>query len=268
MADRFVVRFSEGLRRTLTLAQEEAIACGAGMVGGEHLLLALCRDQRGPIIALLLEGKNDRVVRALRSLLGWPSRLKRPVGEVGLSPRAKKIIELTVAEADAFGLGAAAFIGREHLLLAISREGEGIGAGVLDSLGISYSDLTARLQQLSPSRIGPELRAMRTEEDARVMACVDACEGLPLDLLQSGGIRKLIAAAERIFGRAGEPALRSGENPENFFEPIMEVYPVLRRIAGLCGSCGDREEEYSSAGLCYGCEATRIEELIRGKEEA
>src|SRR5438093_423252 len=127
MADRFD-KFTERARRVLTLAQEEAQRFNHNYIGTEHLLLGLVREGEG-VAARVLENMNvelSKVRTAVEFIIG---RGDRPVvGEVGLTPRAKRVIELAIDEARRLGHN---YIGTEHLLLGLVREGEGIAAGVL-----------------------------------------------------------------------------------------------------------------------------------------
>ena len=129
--DRFD-KFTDRARKVLTLAQDEAQRFNHNYIGTEHLLLGLVREGEG-VAARVLENMNvelPKVRTAVEFIIG---RGDRPVvGEVGLTPRAKRVIELAIDEARRLGHN---YIGTEHLLLGLVREGEGIAAGVLESLG-------------------------------------------------------------------------------------------------------------------------------------
>src|ERR671914_252680 len=131
--DRFD-KFTDRARKDLTLAQDEAQRFNHNYIGTEHLLLGLVREGEG-VAARVLENMNvelSKVRTAVEFIIG---RGDRPVvGEVGLTPRAKRVIELAIDEARRLGHN---YIGTEHLLLGLVREGEGIAAGVLESLGVN-----------------------------------------------------------------------------------------------------------------------------------
>ena len=131
--DRFD-KFSDRARKVLTQAQDEAQRFNHSYIGTEHLLLGLVREGEG-VAARVLENMNvelPKVRTAVEFIIG---RGDRPVvGEVGLTPRAKRVIELAIDEARRLGHN---YIGTEHLLLGLVREGEGIAAGVLQSLGLN-----------------------------------------------------------------------------------------------------------------------------------
>jgi len=133
MQDRFD-KFTDRARKVLALAQDEAQRFNHNYIGTEHLLLGLVREGEG-VAARVLENMNvelSKVRTAVEFIIG---RGDRPVvGEVGLTPRAKRVIELAIDEARRLGHN---YIGTEHLLLGLVREGEGIAAGVLESLGVN-----------------------------------------------------------------------------------------------------------------------------------
>jgi hypothetical protein len=131
-ADRSADRFDDGARRALTLAQDEAQRLGHHYIGTEHLLLGLVRENQSAAARALgnMNVELETVRTVVESIIGRGGQVGP---EVGLTPRAKRVIELTIEEARRLGHHR---IGTEHLLLGILREGEGIAAGVLLSLGV------------------------------------------------------------------------------------------------------------------------------------
>jgi ATP-dependent Clp protease ATP-binding subunit ClpC len=130
--DRFD-KFTERARKVLSLAQEEAQRFQHNYIGTEHLLLGLVREGEGVAAKVLskLGVELQKVRESVEFIIGRGDRIV--LGEIGLTPRAKKVIELAVDEARRMNHH---YIGTEHLLLGLLREGEGIGAGVLESLGV------------------------------------------------------------------------------------------------------------------------------------
>jgi len=146
--DRFD-KFTERARRVLSLAQEEAQRFQHNYIGTEHLLLGLVRESEGVAAKVLgnLGVEPYRVRNAVEFIIGRGDRIV--LGEIGLTPRAKKVIELAVDEARRLNHH---YIGTEHLLLGLVREGEGIAAGVLESLGVNLEKVrTQTIQVLSQS---------------------------------------------------------------------------------------------------------------------
>jgi ATP-dependent Clp protease ATP-binding subunit ClpC len=145
-------RFTERARKVLTLAQEEAQRFNHNYIGTEHLLLGLVREGEGVAAKVLsnLGIELTKVRSAVEFIIGRGER--QVVGEIGLTPRAKKVIELAVDEARRLGHH---YIGTEHLLLGLIREGEGIAAGVLESLGVNLEKVRSEvIKVLGPPR-GP-----------------------------------------------------------------------------------------------------------------
>jgi ATP-dependent Clp protease ATP-binding subunit ClpC len=138
--DRFD-KFTERARKVLSLAQEEAQRLQHNYIGTEHLLLGLVREGEGVAGKVLTSLGVDlkRVRKAVEDIIGRGDRIV--LGEIGLTPRAKKVIELAVDEARRLNHH---YIGTEHLLLGLLREGEGIGAGVLESFGLSLQEVRAK----------------------------------------------------------------------------------------------------------------------------
>ena len=133
MSDRFE-KFTERARKVLSLAQEEAQRFNHQYIGTEHLLLGLVREGDG-VAARVLNNfgvELPKVRSSVEFIIGRGERMA--TGEIGLTPRAKMCIELAVDEARRLNHS---YIGTEHLLLGLIREGEGIAAGVLESLGVS-----------------------------------------------------------------------------------------------------------------------------------
>jgi len=153
MADKFD-RFTKRARRVLTLAQEEAQRLNHNYIGTEHLLLGLIREENGVAVRVLREMKVD--LRQIRE------RIERTVGrgqramygKLSLTPRTKRVIELAVDEARRLGHH---YIGTEHLLLGLIREGEGVAVDVLKSMGVGLDKVraqTARVMMESSSHTG------------------------------------------------------------------------------------------------------------------
>jgi len=129
----------------LSLAQEEAQRFNHNYIGTEHILLGLVRETDGVGARVLssLGVELSKVRSAVEFIIG---RGERPSpGDIGLTPRAKKVIELAVDEARRLSHH---YIGTEHLLIGIMREGEGVAAGVLESLGVSLDKVRAETTRI------------------------------------------------------------------------------------------------------------------------
>ncbi|MDO9333297.1 MAG: ATP-dependent Clp protease ATP-binding subunit [Dehalococcoidales bacterium] len=144
MASRFE-KFSERARRVLTLAQEEAQHLNHSYIGTEHILLGLLREEEGVAAKVLVSlGANLGKVRSgVEFIIGRGD--KPNTGEIGLTPRAKRVIELAIDEARHLGHN---YIGTEHLLLGLLHEGGGVAAGVLDSFSINLEQVRAEVTRM------------------------------------------------------------------------------------------------------------------------
>ena len=133
IASKHLSRFNEHAQHVLSLAREEALSFNHQYIGTEHLLLGLLREQGG-LAALALEKLGvalDPVRAAIEAKIG---RGDQPVQEeIDYVPRARKVLSLALDEAVRQGSG---YVRTEHILLGIVRDGGGVGADILDSLGV------------------------------------------------------------------------------------------------------------------------------------
>ena len=131
-------KFSERARRVLSYAQEEAQRFEDNYIGTEHVLLGLVRETEGVAARVLINlgVELDKIKSAVEFII--ERQEKGSSKEIGLTPTSKKVIELAVDEARRLGHH---YIGTEHLLIGLMREGDGVAAGVLESLGINLDKL-------------------------------------------------------------------------------------------------------------------------------
>ncbi len=138
-------RFTEKARRVVVYAQEEARMLNQNYIGTEHLLLGLIREQDG-IAAKALESLGislEDVHAQVEELIGRGTFV--PTGHIPFTPRAKKVLELSLREALQLGHN---YIGTEHILLGLIREGEGVAAQVLLNLGADLDKVRSAVIQL------------------------------------------------------------------------------------------------------------------------
>jgi ATP-dependent Clp protease ATP-binding subunit ClpC len=137
-------RFTERAQKVLALAQEEAIRLGHNNIGTEHILLGLIREGEG-IAAKALNALglgSDKIQKEVENLIGKGQDTSQTVH---YTPRAKKVIELSMDEARKLGHS---YVGTEHILLGLIREGEGVAARVLNNLGVSLNKARQQVLQL------------------------------------------------------------------------------------------------------------------------
>jgi len=142
-------RFTDRARRVVVLAQEEARMLNHNYIGTEHILLGLIREGEGVAaralssLGISLDGVRQRV----EELIGQGKARSARSGHIPFTPRAKKVLELSLREALQLGHN---YIGTEHILLGLSREGEGVGAQVLVMLGADHDRVRQSVAELPP----------------------------------------------------------------------------------------------------------------------
>ncbi len=146
-------KFTDKARRVVVLAQEEAKLLNHNYIGTEHILLGLIHEGEG-VAAKALEalGINLESVREqVQEIIGQGQQA--PTGHIPFTPRAKKVLELSLREALQLGHS---YIGTEHLLLGLIREGEGVAAQVLTKLGADTNKVRQQVIQLLSGFQGKE----------------------------------------------------------------------------------------------------------------
>ena len=146
-------RFTKSARHVVVLAQDEAAGLNHNYIGTEHLLLALLREQQGPAARALgrLGITAPEVRQEIRTRIGTGQ--KQPKGHIPFTPRAKKVLELSLREAVALHHS---FIGTEHLLLGLVREGTGLGAQILAERAGDLAAVRMALLDSLPVTYGPD----------------------------------------------------------------------------------------------------------------
>jgi hypothetical protein len=162
-------RFTNRARRVVVLAQEEARLLNHNYIGTEHLLLGLVHEGEG-VAARALESLDvslEAVRGEVEEIIGKGKHA--PSGHLPFSPRAKKVLELSLREARQLRCN---YIGTEHILLGLVREGEGVAAKVLLTLG---ADLPRVRQQVVQLLAEGRVEAEEVEEDleAEIVAAID-----------------------------------------------------------------------------------------------
>ena len=148
-------RFTDRARRVVVLAQEEARMLGHNYVGTEHILLGLIHEGEG-VAARALESLGislDTVRQQVEEIIG-PGE-QAPSGHLPLTPRAKKVLELSLRESEQLGSD---YIGTEHILLGLLREGHGVAAQVLVKLGADLNRVRQQVIQLSSGQRSQPVR--------------------------------------------------------------------------------------------------------------
>src|SRR5688572_16430354 len=191
--DRFD-KFTERAKKVLVLSQSEAQRLNHNYIGTEHLLLGLVAEGEG-IAAKVLTNLNvglEQVRFPVTCIIAIGDRMV--IGDISLTPRAKKVIDLAIDEARLLNHN---YIGTEHLLLGLIREGEGIAAGVLESLGVDMERARARILDIVSK--GPQgeagsgttagLAPFSASKGSVITCRIDSDDLEALDALIEAGIR-------------------------------------------------------------------------------
>jgi len=226
MGSRFE-KFSERARRVLSLAQEEAQRFNHNYIGTEHILLGLVRETEGVAARVLSSLSVDlsKVRSAVEFIIG---RGEKPAqGEIGLTPRAKKVVELAVDEARRMNH---TYIGTEHLLIGLLREGEGVAAGVLESLGVTLDKVRAETHRILSHTSGSGAQGSRSTSKTPTL------DQLGIDLTVAAKADKL----DPVIGREKEIermiqilSRRTKNNPVLVGEPGVGKTAIVEALAQL-----------------------------------
>jgi ATP-dependent Clp protease ATP-binding subunit ClpC len=156
-------RFTDRARRVVVLAQEEARMLNHNYIGTEHILLGLIHEGEG-VAAKALESLGislEGVRQQVEEIIGQGQQA--PSGHIPFTPRAKKVLELSLREALQLGHN---YIGTEHILLGLIREGEGVAAQVLQKLGADLNRVRQQVIQLLSGYQGKETQTAGTAPEA------------------------------------------------------------------------------------------------------
>src|SRR6201991_2266338 len=147
-------RFTDRARRVVVLAQEEARMLNHNYIGTEHILLGLIHEGEG-VAAKALESLGislEAVRQQVEEIIGRGQQA--PSGHIPFTPRAKKVLDLSLREAKELG---PSYIGTEHILLGLIREGDGVAARMLVKLGADLDRTRQQVIQLLHGRAGEDL---------------------------------------------------------------------------------------------------------------
>ena len=220
-------KFSERARRVLSLANEEAQRFNHNYIGTEHILLGLVRETDGVAAKVLsnLGVELDKVRSAVEFIIGRGE--KATSGEKGLTPRTKKVVELAVDEARRLNHN---FIGTEHLLIGLLREGEGVAAGVLESLQVNLDKVraeTSRILTQSPSQ-------SQSGSGARGQTRTPTLDQLGIDLTiaaRSGKLDPTVGREQEIQRVTQILSRRTKNNPVLVGEPGVGKTAIVEALA-------------------------------------
>jgi ATP-dependent Clp protease ATP-binding subunit ClpC len=218
-------RFTERAQKVLALAQEEAIRLGHNNVGTEHILLGLIREGEGIAAkALQVLGLGpEKIQKEVETLIG---RGQEAVQTIHYTPRAKKVIELSMDEARKLGHS---YVGTEHILLGLIREGEGVAARVLNNLGVSLNKARQQVLQLLGSN-----ESSSSHRGSSASANTPTLDSLARDLTaiaRDGSLDPVIGRAKEIQRVIEVLSRRTKNNPVLIGEPGVGKTAIAEGLA-------------------------------------
>jgi ATP-dependent Clp protease ATP-binding subunit ClpC len=221
-------RFTEKARRVVVYAQEEARMLNQNYIGTEHLLLGLIREQDG-IAAKALESLNislEDVHTQVEELIGRGTFV--PSGHIPFTPRAKKVLELSLREALQLGHN---YIGTEHILLGLIREGEGVAAQVLLNLGADLEKVRSAVIQLLSGHYGKQSDAGEERQRGNSGALLEEFGRNLTRASEDGKLDPVIGRATEIQRVMQILSRRTKNNPVLIGEPGVGKTAVVEGLA-------------------------------------
>lgn len=220
-------RFTERAQKVLALAQEEAVRLGHNNIGTEHILLGLVREGEG-IAAKALQALGlspEKIQKEVETLIG---RGQDATQTIHYTPRAKKVIELSMDEARKLGHS---YVGTEHILLGLIREGEGVAARVLNNLGVSLNKARQQVLQLLGSN---ESSSGSHQGGSSVHANTPTLDSLARDLTsiaREGTLDPVIGRSKEIQRVIEVLSRRTKNNPVLIGEPGVGKTAIAEGLA-------------------------------------
>lgn len=218
-------RFTERAQKVLAFAQEEAIRLGHNNIGTEHILLGLVREGEGIAAKALyaLGLSSEKIQEEVEQLIGKGQEVSQTVN---FTPRAKKVTELSMDEARKLGHS---YVGTEHILLGLIREGEGVAARVLNNLGVSLNKARQQVLQLLGSN-----DSGNNQSGASASANTPTLDSLARDLTvvaREGSLDPVIGRSKEIQRVIEVLSRRTKNNPVLIGEPGVGKTAIAEGLA-------------------------------------
>lgn len=221
-------RFTERAQKVLALSQEEAVRLGHNNIGTEHILLGLVNEGEGIAAKALtsLGLETEKIQKEVENLIGKGQQVSQTIH---YTPRAKKVIELSMDEARKLGHS---YVGTEHILLGLIREGEGVAARVLNNLGVSLNKARQQVLQLLGSN--ETTRKSQNRNNQATTANTPTLDSLARDLTaiaKEGNVDPVIGREKEIERVIQVLSRRTKNNPVLIGEPGVGKTAVAEGLA-------------------------------------
>jgi ATP-dependent Clp protease ATP-binding subunit ClpC len=221
-------RFTDRARRVVVLAQEEARMLNHNYIGTEHILLGLIHEGEG-VAAKALESLGislDAVRQQVEEIIGQGQQA--PSGHIPFTPRAKKVLELSLREALQLGHN---YIGTEHILLGLIREGEGVAAQVLVKLGADLNKVRQQVIQLLNGYQSKEPAGTAAESTPSTSLVLDQFGRNLTQAAREGKLDPVIGREKEIERLMQVLSRRTKNNPVLIGEPGVGKTAVVEGLA-------------------------------------
>lgn len=217
-------RFTDRAQKVIVLSQEEARRLGHNVVGTEHMLLGLIAEGEGVAAkALLALGINiDKVRAEVEKIIGKGEAPTQ--GQIGFTPRSKRVLELAFDEARQLGH---TYIGTEHILLGLIREGEGVAAQVLKNLGAELDEMRKQVIELLG---GPEVQGIKAPRKSKTPTLEQFGRDLT-EMAQEGKLDPVIGRDKEIERVIQILSRRTKNNPVLIGEPGVGKTAIAEGLA-------------------------------------
>jgi hypothetical protein len=251
-------RFTDRARRVVAQAQEEARMLDHGYIGTEHILLGLISEGEG-VGARALDSLGislDAVRQQVEEIIGRGQHA--PTGHIPFTPRAKKVLELSLREAQQLGHN---YIGTEHILLGLLREGDGVAAQVLVKLGADRNRVRQQVIEL--------LHAHQSKEPVSAPSAAGELRLLPAVQVHLGAVEQRLTALEQRVGIGPDPSDLDQEIAQvrREKESAMDTHDYARAASGrdrekeLLASKAAREKQWAAGHPALPVLAERVQQL-------
>ncbi len=226
--------FTERGKKVVQLAHREALRLGHDVIGTEHILLGILAEGEGAAVqALESLGLNlDEIRNRIESTTGKSHPILKPV-DLPLSPRAKRVLDLSIREARNMGVN---YVGTEHILLGILSEGEGVAASILLSLGVDHTLVVNEMAKFSPAGEGAPEKAgdLQDSRSKKGRTKTPTLDQLAIDLSEKsrkGELDPVIGRAKEIKRIIQILSRRTKNNPVLIGDPGVGKTAIVEGLA-------------------------------------
>ncbi len=222
-------RFTQRVRKVLFLARDEAGRLQHDYIGTEHLLLGVVREGEG-VAAKVLRHLNidfDRIQKAVEESVSAPNG-PVSIGEIPFTPRAKKVLELSIDEAR---LHNHSYVGTEHLLLALIREGEGVAARVLGEMGADHEQVKREVMKNLGGEDAPKVQKRRKRKEKKENSVLEQFGRNMTDMAREGKLDPTIGRTAEIDRCIQILSRRKKNNPVLIGEPGVGKTAIVEGFA-------------------------------------